>query len=258
MRPEDRNRVSHMIEAAEAVLEFTAGRRASDLASDRMLLFALLRAIEVLGEAASKISPEVQAASDGVPWRPIIATRNRHGYFDIDHGIVLENGNRGDSRLADAIAVSDRKLLVRTLLLGVQSEAMITNYLRYLSIGIALTPVAALFVLIAMMCVGMPVLFLKGYWLLALKLVAPGSIVIMPLARMFFDLGTGGHVDSKWLVILARPRMLHRPGLRTGNQEAVGHYGSPNTITVDDPGAARQKLLAPPDMTATYCFPATA
>jgi len=90
MRPEDRNRIHQMIEAAEAVLEFTAGRSGSDLSSDRMLLFALLRAVEILGEAASKISPEARAASDSVPWRQIIATRNRliHGYFDIDHNIV--------------------------------------------------------------------------------------------------------------------------------------------------------------------------
>jgi len=90
MRPDDRNRILHMIEAAEAVLEFTAGRTAPDLDNDRMLLFALLRAIEVLGEAASKISPETRAASGTVPWKQIIATRNRliHGYFDIDRGIV--------------------------------------------------------------------------------------------------------------------------------------------------------------------------
>ena len=90
MRPDDRNRISHMADAAEAVLEFTAGRTAPDLDNDKMLLFALLRAIEILGEAASKITPETRALSDAVPWKQIIATRNRliHGYFDIDHKIV--------------------------------------------------------------------------------------------------------------------------------------------------------------------------
>jgi uncharacterized protein with HEPN domain len=90
MRPDDRNRILHMIEAAEAVREFIAGRAAPDLDQDRMLLFALLRAVEILGEAASKISPETRAASDTVPWRQIVATRNRliHGYFDIDRRIV--------------------------------------------------------------------------------------------------------------------------------------------------------------------------
>ena len=90
MRPEDRNRILHMIEAAEAVLEFTAGHAAADLSSDRMIMFALLRDIEILGEAATKITPETRAMGDAVPWRQIIATRNRliHGYFDIDHNVV--------------------------------------------------------------------------------------------------------------------------------------------------------------------------
>lgn len=96
MRPDDRNRILHMIEAAEAVLEFTAGRSAPDLDTDRMLLFALLRAVEVLGEAASKISPELKAANGAVPWKQIVAVRNRliHGYFDIDHSIVWKTATK--------------------------------------------------------------------------------------------------------------------------------------------------------------------
>jgi len=55
MRPDDATRVRHMIEAAEAVAQFVGGRQRADLDSDRMLLFALVRAVEVIGEAASKI-----------------------------------------------------------------------------------------------------------------------------------------------------------------------------------------------------------
>jgi hypothetical protein len=58
-----------MIEAAEAVQSFIANRRRADLDSDRMLLFALARAIEIIGEAASKLSPEARAAMPSVPWR---------------------------------------------------------------------------------------------------------------------------------------------------------------------------------------------
>jgi uncharacterized protein with HEPN domain len=52
MPPEDRVRVLHMIEVAETALNFVSGRQ--PLNSDQMLLFALVRAIEVVGEAASK------------------------------------------------------------------------------------------------------------------------------------------------------------------------------------------------------------
>jgi len=90
MPPEDRNRILHMIEAAEAVQEFLGGRGKEDLNHDRMLVFAIVRALEIIGEAASKISMETRLGSPEVPWALIVATRNRlvHGYFDIDHGIL--------------------------------------------------------------------------------------------------------------------------------------------------------------------------
>jgi len=90
MRPEDRTRIRHMMEAAETVTEFIAGRRREDLEGDRMLLFAVVRAIEILGEAASKVSAEARAAAPDIPWSNIVSMRHRliHGYFDIDTTIV--------------------------------------------------------------------------------------------------------------------------------------------------------------------------
>jgi len=68
------------------------GRSRADLDSDRMLLFAVVRAIEVVGEAASKLSEEFRAAHPGIPWRAIVGMRNRliHAYFDIDTETVWE------------------------------------------------------------------------------------------------------------------------------------------------------------------------
>jgi uncharacterized protein with HEPN domain len=57
MRPDDLVRLSHMIEAGEAALEFARGRNRADLDADRMLVFALVRAVEVMGEAAGRITP---------------------------------------------------------------------------------------------------------------------------------------------------------------------------------------------------------
>lgn len=90
MRPEDAIRIRHMIEAAEAVRRFIAGRGPADLAADQMLLFALVRAIEIIGEAAARTSAETRAARPEVPWSAIVSMRNRliHGYFDIDRDIV--------------------------------------------------------------------------------------------------------------------------------------------------------------------------
>ncbi len=55
MRPEDRVRVLHMVEASESVITFVTGRQRSDLDSDRMLLFAVVRGIEIVGEAAGRL-----------------------------------------------------------------------------------------------------------------------------------------------------------------------------------------------------------
>jgi len=90
MRTEDKIRVQHMIDAAESAAQFLDGRRRRDLDSDRMLLFAVVRAIELIGEAAGRVSIETREATPEIPWGAIIAMRNRliHGYFDIDTEIV--------------------------------------------------------------------------------------------------------------------------------------------------------------------------
>ena len=55
-----------------------------------MLFFAVVRAVEIIGEAAGKISEETRADHDDIPWSAIAGMRNRlvHAYFDIDASIV--------------------------------------------------------------------------------------------------------------------------------------------------------------------------
>ncbi|MGO8945622.1 MAG: DUF86 domain-containing protein [Syntrophobacteraceae bacterium] len=55
-----------MIEAIQTAMEFVSGRQAGDLDTDRMLLFALVRAIEVVGEAAGKVSDELRLCAPGI------------------------------------------------------------------------------------------------------------------------------------------------------------------------------------------------
>lgn len=90
MNADDRVRVEHMIDACEAVGQFISGRERGSLETDRMLLFAVLRAIEILGEAAGKVGEPTRAAGTGIPWRAIIGMRNRlvHAYFDVDTEVV--------------------------------------------------------------------------------------------------------------------------------------------------------------------------
>jgi uncharacterized protein with HEPN domain len=67
-----------------------AGRERIDFETDQMLVFAVIRALEIFGEAASKVSNEFQQAHSHIPWHAIVGMRNRliHVYFDIDHDVV--------------------------------------------------------------------------------------------------------------------------------------------------------------------------
>ena len=49
-----------------------------------------MRAVEIIGEAASKVSPQTQNAQPEIPWRIIVGMRNRlvHAYFDVDVDIL--------------------------------------------------------------------------------------------------------------------------------------------------------------------------
>jgi uncharacterized protein with HEPN domain len=79
-----------MIEAAESAINFVTGRQRADLSSDRMLLFALVRAIEIVGEAASRVTEITRRSAADIPWSSVVSMRNRliHAYFDVDNDVV--------------------------------------------------------------------------------------------------------------------------------------------------------------------------
>jgi uncharacterized protein with HEPN domain len=90
MNPDDCVRLRHIADALKAALRFIEGRRREDLDTDEMLSFALVRAIEIVGEAASKVTVETRDQHTQVPWPAIIGMRQRlvHAYFDINLDIL--------------------------------------------------------------------------------------------------------------------------------------------------------------------------
>ena len=86
MPPSDLVRLQHMLDAAREAVVFGTGRAAADLRKDRVLTLALVKCIEIVGEAASKMTVETRAAHAGIPWTDIVGMRNRliHAYFDVD------------------------------------------------------------------------------------------------------------------------------------------------------------------------------
>lgn len=73
-------------------LEFAVGRSRADLDTDAMLMLALTRLLEIIGEAAKNVSEPTRALAPGIPWRAIAGTRDRiaHGYFDINLDTVWD------------------------------------------------------------------------------------------------------------------------------------------------------------------------
>lgn len=90
MPKDDRVYLWDMLTAARAVVKFTQGRTLADYESDLMLRSAVERQIEIIGEAARRISKEFQEAHSEIPWRPMQAQRHvlAHDYGEIKHDRV--------------------------------------------------------------------------------------------------------------------------------------------------------------------------
>ena len=77
--------------SADAIAFLSAAERA-DLAADKLTRYALIRAVEIVGEAASKVSPDARAELADLPWRRIIGMRNTliHGYRGMNLDLLVE------------------------------------------------------------------------------------------------------------------------------------------------------------------------
>ena len=89
---DDLTRLKHIRDSAQEALSFVKNRTREDLDNDRMLALALVRLIEIIGEAANNVSESNQAKYTKIPWRQIIGMRNRiiHAYFEVDLEIVWQ------------------------------------------------------------------------------------------------------------------------------------------------------------------------
>lgn len=89
-RHEDRVSLLQMLDHAEEAVVLAGGHTRGDLESNRMFFLALLKLVEIVGEAATRVSEPLRLAHPEIPWRELIGTRNRlvHGYdaVDVDPG----------------------------------------------------------------------------------------------------------------------------------------------------------------------------
>lgn len=86
----DINRLRHMAEAVQEILHYAQGRTPQSVLTDRPLQHLILRNLEILGEAASRISLPYRQEHPEILWRDMIDLRNRliHVYFDLNLDVI--------------------------------------------------------------------------------------------------------------------------------------------------------------------------
>ncbi len=90
MPREDAVRVRHMLDAASEAAALAKGKQRGDIETDRLLGLALVRLLEVLGEAAGRASDETRSRHPAIPWSRIVGLRNRliYGYDSVDMEVL--------------------------------------------------------------------------------------------------------------------------------------------------------------------------
>lgn len=85
-------RLRHMLAASREAMEFAADKTRMDLEKDRLHMLAIIKSIEIIGEAASKVTETFKTENSNIPWNDIINMRNRliHAYFDVNLDIVWQ------------------------------------------------------------------------------------------------------------------------------------------------------------------------
>lgn len=93
-----------MLDHIEEAIALANTRTRADLDSDRIFSLALVKLVEIVGEAAGRIPDAVQPEHPEIPWRDITGTRNRlvHGYDAVDHKDPLDHRYRGSSTACQA------------------------------------------------------------------------------------------------------------------------------------------------------------
>ncbi len=88
----DEIRLRHMLDYSREAVALLQDKFRPDLDRDRVLQLALVRLIEIVGEAAGRVSDEVQSKHPSIPWPQIISMRNRliHGYDFVDIDILWQ------------------------------------------------------------------------------------------------------------------------------------------------------------------------
>lgn len=88
----DKERLQHIIAAIDRVQKYTQGKTHDDLVADDMMYYAVVKNIEMMGEAANMLTREFIDSHPETPWKMVRGMRNYivHEYFQIDDAVVWD------------------------------------------------------------------------------------------------------------------------------------------------------------------------
>lgn len=92
MLPSELELLRHILDETAFVLKVTEGKTKSTVIDDPILSRAIIRSLEIIGEASAKLDPDFTALHPQIEWRKMSGTRNRliHDYFGVDYDIVWD------------------------------------------------------------------------------------------------------------------------------------------------------------------------
>ena len=82
--------LQHIKEEVDFILSATKGRTQNEVIDDAVLCRAVVRSLEIIGEAAKKIGPDFKLQYPQIEWRKLAGTRDKliHDYFGVDYEVV--------------------------------------------------------------------------------------------------------------------------------------------------------------------------
>ena len=96
MPKDDSLYLGHMLDTSRKIMGKTQGLDRAGFDSDENLRIALTHLIQMIGEAARRVSPELRQANPQIPWRDVIGMRHKvvHDYMDIDEDVVWSTATK--------------------------------------------------------------------------------------------------------------------------------------------------------------------
>ena len=88
----DKGRLDHILQAIERIKRYTLGKTFEDFIANDMMYYAVVKNIEILGEASNMLTEEFRLNHPQTPWKQVSGMRNYivHEYFQVDNNVVWD------------------------------------------------------------------------------------------------------------------------------------------------------------------------